>query len=221
MASTGVEELDRLLGGGYPDRSVVLLVGPSGIGKEALRFWFMQAGLLKEDFCLYVSKSTPSEILQDFRAFGIDTRRAPTWYTRDGGDLRLNLNDLATISFNIKEKLQANAGRRLRVATDILSSLLVLYPVDVVYRFLSQLFEDLKNHDAVLLATLEEGMHEPKVVSTMTELFDGVIEFKLYEKGFRVNPLFRVKKMRGVLPRLEYFSFSMPRGRMEISPYVR
>ena len=38
LASTGLDSLDRLLGSdGYPDRSTVLVVGPPGIGKEALR----------------------------------------------------------------------------------------------------------------------------------------------------------------------------------------
>jgi len=221
MASTGVEELDRLLGDGYPDRSVVLIVGPAGIGKEALRYWFMRAGLLSGDFCLYVTKSTPSEVLQDFKGFGIETSKVPMWYSRDGGEKKFDANDLAALSFTIKEILRGNAGRQIRIATDVLSSLLVLNPMETVYRFLSQLFSDIKQYDAVLVATLEEGMHDPKVVSTMSELFDGVIEFKLYEEGLRVTPLLRVRKMRGVPPQPGYFTFSMPRGKMEISAYVR
>ena len=72
MVSTGMEELDRVLGDGYPDRSVVLVIGPSGIGKEALRYWFMRSGLTQGDFCLYITKSTPWEVLHDVKGFGID-----------------------------------------------------------------------------------------------------------------------------------------------------
>ena len=216
-----MEELDRLLQGGYPERSVVLLTGPSGVGKEALRYWFVRAGLDEGDTCMYVSKSTPVEILQDFRAFGAVGSRSPIWYTRKGGDMDLNLNDLAYMSFRIKENLQAHRGERIRIASDVLSSLLVLNPVETVYRFLNQLFSDVKDYDAVLLATLEEGMHDPRAVSTMTELFDVVIVFKLYEKGFRISPLFRIPKMRGVAPIPDYFSFTMPKGKMEITPYAR
>jgi KaiC/GvpD/RAD55 family RecA-like ATPase len=219
--TTGVPELDKLLGGGYPDRSAVLLSGPSGVGKEALRYWFMEEGLKDGDYCLYISKSTPAEILQDFRAFGVRPDRSPDWFCRKGGDKDLNLNDLASISFNIKGMMQANEGRKIRIATDVLSSLLVLNSVETVYRFLSQLFADVKDHDAALVATLEEGMHDERAVSTMKELFDGVIEFKLYERGFRVSPLLRVQKMRGMAPSPGYFSFSMPKGKMEISPFVR
>ena len=221
LASTGVDELDRLLGAGYPDRAVVLVSGPAGIGKEALRYWFISAGLAAGDFCLYVTKSTPAEVLQDFRGFGVDTSKVPTWYSREGGERKFDPNDLAAMSFNIKETLRSNEGRRIRIVTDVLSSLLVLNPTETVYRFLSQLFADVKQYDAVMLATLEEGMHDPKVVSTIGELFDGVVEFKLFEEGLNVTPLLRVAKMRGLPPKLGYYNFALAKGRMEIRTYVR
>ncbi len=221
MASTGLEELDKLLGEGYPDKSVVLVIGPSGIGKEALRYSFIRSGLAQGEFCLYLTKSTPQEVLHDIKGFGLDTNRVPMWFAREGGEIKYDVNDLASLSFNVKEILKKNAGRRIRIATDVLSSLLVLNEMEVVYRFLSQLFSDIKQYDVVLVATLEEGMHDTKVVSTMAELFDGVIEFKLYEEGLRVTPLMRVKKMRGSPSQPGYYTFSLARGRMEISAFVR
>lgn len=221
MASTGLEELDKLLGEGYPDKSVVLVIGPSGIGKEALRYSFIRSGLAQGEFCLYLTKSTPQEVLHDIKGFGFDTNRVPMWFAREGGEIKYDVNDLATLSFNVKEILKKNAGRRIRIATDVLSSLLVLNEMEVIYRFLSQLFSDIKQYDVVLVATLEEGMHDTKVVSTMAELFDGVIEFKLYEEGLRVTPLMRVKKMRGSPSQPGYYTFSLARGRMEISAFVR
>jgi KaiC/GvpD/RAD55 family RecA-like ATPase len=221
MASTGIEELDRLLGDGYPDRAVILVTGPSGIGKEALGYRFVQSGLSAGEFCLYITKSTPNEVLQDFRGLGVDTSKAPMWYSRDGGERKFSPNDLSALSFNVKEVLKAHSSQRIRVVTDVLSSLLVLNPVETVYRFLSQLFSDVKQYDAVLLATLEEGMHDPKTISTMAELFDGVVEFKLYEEGFRVTPLLRLRKMRGLAPQPGYFNFAVSRNGMEISAYVR
>ena len=221
MPSSGVKELDQLLGNGYPDRSVILVVGPAGIGKEALRYWFTSSGLSEGDFCLYVTKSTPSEVLDDFRGFGVQTTKGPMWYSRGGGEMKFEPSDLALFSFKMKEVVQANAGKHVRIVLDVLSSLLVLHPMESVYRVLSSLFVELKQHDVVLVATLEEGMHDPKVVSTISELFDGVIEFKLYEEGLRVVPLLRIRKMRGTPPQPGYFRFSMPNGKMEIRTFVR
>ena len=131
------------------------------------------------------------------------------------------MNDLAGLSYNIKEVLKQNTGRRIRVVIDVLSSLLMLNPPETIYRFLTQLFADVKQYDAVLLATLEEGMHQPQVLAAMQQLFDGVVEMRLYEEGLRVLPLLRVRKMRGVPPQPGYFNFSLTRNGMEVSPYVR
>ncbi len=69
----------------------------------------------------------------------------------------------------------------------------------------------------MVLATLEEGMHKPEVVTAMQQLFDGTIELKLYEEGLRVMPLLRIRKMRGLPPLPGYFSFASTG--MEVSPY--
>jgi KaiC/GvpD/RAD55 family RecA-like ATPase len=73
LASSGIPALDKVLAGdGYPDRSTVLIVGPPGIGKEALGYWFAQSGLTQGDFCLYVTRLSVREVLQDEKGFGIE-----------------------------------------------------------------------------------------------------------------------------------------------------
>ncbi len=62
MVSTGVEELDRLLKEGYPEKSAILVAGPPGIGKETLGYWFMQSGLSQGDFFLYITRLAVSEV---------------------------------------------------------------------------------------------------------------------------------------------------------------
>lgn len=223
MPSSGVPALDQILAGdGYPDRSTVLVVGPPGIGKEALGYWFTQSGLTQGDFCLYVTRLSVKEVLQDEKGFGIDTQqKVPFWFASEGGQVKYDVNDLAGISHNIKEVLKQNAGRRIRIVTDVLSSLLMLNTPETVYRFLTQLFADVKQYDAVLLATLEEGMHQPQVLAAMEQLFDGVVEMRLYEEGLRVMPLLRIRKMRGVPPQPGYFNFSLTKNGMEVTQYVK
>lgn len=222
MASSGIAALDGILTSeGYPDRSTILIVGPPGIGKEALGYWFMQSALTQGDFGLYVTRLSVKEVLQDERGFGIDGQRVPLWFASEGGQLRCDVNDLSGLSFNIKEVLRQNAGRRVRIVTDVLSSLLMLNPPETIYKFLTQLFADVKQYDAVLVATLEEGMHKPEVLAAMQQLFDGVVEMRLYEEGLRVVPLLRIRKMRGMPPQPGYFNFSLSRDGMEVRAYAR
>ena len=78
--------------------------------------------------------------------------------------MKFNINDLASFSFNIKDLLKKNENRRMRITIDVLSSLLMLNPPDTIYKFLTQLFDEVKKYDSVVLATLEEGMHPPNVL---------------------------------------------------------
>jgi KaiC/GvpD/RAD55 family RecA-like ATPase len=210
------------LADGYPDRSAVLVVGPPGIGKEALGYWFTQTGLAQGDFCLYVTRLPVREVLQDVKGFGIDMQqKVPLWLASEGGQIKYDVNDLPSLSFNIKDALKKNANRRIRIVVDVVSSLLMLNQPEIVYKFLSQLLEDVKQHDAVFLATIEEGMHKPEVLAAMQQLFDGVVEMRLYEEGLRVLPLLRVRKMRGVRPQPGYYNLSFSKTGMELGAYAK
>ena len=223
MTSTGLSSLDRLLGSeGYPDKSTIMVVGPPGIGKEAIGYWFTQSGLERKDFCLNVTRLPAREVLQDVKAFGIDfSQQGPFWFSSEGGEVKFDVNDLSGLSINMKEILKKNSDRRIRIVIDVISSLLMLNPPETVYKFLTQLFAAVKQYDAVLVATLEEGMHPPNVLAAMQQLFDGVIELRLYEEGLKVLPLLRIRKMRGVPPRPAYYNFAFSHSGMEVSAYAR
>ncbi|MGD0638690.1 MAG: RAD55 family ATPase [Nitrososphaerales archaeon] len=222
MVSTGVPSLDKLLGSdGYPDRSAILVVGPPGIGKEALGYWFMRSGLVQGDYCLYATHRPVSDVLRDMKGLGIPNDKVPDWIASAGSPVKCDLRDQTSLSFNIKEAAHRNGKRRSKVVTDVLSPLLVLNPLESMYSYWSQLLADLKQQDSVLLALAEEGMHTPSALTTMEQLFDGVIEMRLYEEGLAITPLFRVKKMLGLAPLHGYFRFSVSSTGMEVLPHVR
>jgi KaiC/GvpD/RAD55 family RecA-like ATPase len=222
LASSGVPALDRLTADGYPDKSAILVVGPPGIGKEALGYWFTQSGLTQGDFCVYLTRLPVREVLQDIKGFGIDMQqKVPFWIASDGGQLKCDVSDLASMSYGVKDLLRQNSARRIRVVMDALSPLLMLNNPETVYKFLSQLLAEVKQYDAVLLATLEEGMHKPEVLAAMQQLFDGVVELKLYEEGLKVLPLLRIRKMRGTPPQPGYFNFAFTRSGMEVSTFAK
>ncbi len=222
MVSTGVPTLDGLLGGdGYPDRSSILVIGPPGIGKETLGYWFIRSGLVQADYCLYVTHRPVSDVLRDMKGMGVGTDRVPEWIASSGSPVKCDLRDSTAISYNAKQAVQRNPGRRVRVATDVLSPLLVLNPLQPMYSYWAQLLTDLKQRDSIVFALAEDGMHPPNVLTTMEQLFDGVIEMRLYEEGLAIMPLFRVKKMLGLPPLHGYFRFSVTNAGMEVVPHVK
>ena len=221
VVSTGFQGLDSFLQGGYPDGSAILLTGPPGVGKEALGYWFIDSGLKQGDFCLYVTHRPVSHVLRDMKAFGLGGDLAPDWVASVGSQHRCDINDPTGISFNVKQLVERNKGRRVRIVTDVLSPLLVLNPLETMYRYWTQLITEVRKYDAVLLATEEEGMHPQNLSASMEQLFDGVIEMKLFENGLSFTPLLRVKKMLGAIPQAGYYRFSLAKHDLEILTHVK
>jgi KaiC/GvpD/RAD55 family RecA-like ATPase len=221
LVSTGVVALDELLGeGGYPDKSAILIIGPAGVGKQALGYWFMQNGLAQGEFCVYVTRLSVLEVIHDTKAFGIESSWDQTvWIATQGSETKFEVDNLENLGESIRKVLKMNENRKkVRIVVDVLSSLLVLNPAETVYRFLDRLVSEVKQYDVVVLATLDEGMHSPQVIAAMQQLFDGYMELKLYEVGLRVVPRLRVGKMRGAVPPANSFRFRISRGGMELSP---
>jgi circadian clock protein KaiC len=74
--STGVEELDRMLDGGYYRGSSVLVSGTAGTGKTTLAAQFVEAACRRGERSLYFSfEESSAQLLRNMRAVGI--RLAP------------------------------------------------------------------------------------------------------------------------------------------------
>ena len=196
LVSTGVPDLDKVLGDGYPERSAVLIEGLSSNEKEGLTYEFIKSGLDLHQFCLYVTRLMPAEVTTDAKALGIDLDTGTFWMCPENGDRSYTYENLASISFGIKSVLKEHEGRMTRVVFDLSSQLLMANSSDSVFRFLDQLLADLKKYDVTFLATVQEDMHPPQVLAGLELLFDGVLGIR--QSAHKVE--IRVKKMRGVKP---------------------
>ena len=80
------------------------------------------------------------------------------WISVDGGSLKYSQNDLASLSVDLKEMLRKNTSRKICIVLDVIPSMLMVNQTESVYRFLDQLLSEIRNHNAILLATFEEGI---------------------------------------------------------------
>jgi TolB-like protein len=197
LASTGIPALDKILAGGYPERSAILIEGVSSNEKEMIGYEFIRSGLDSGEPCLYVTRLSRSDVINDAMAFGIDLGRVTSWMCPEGGDRTFATEDLTSISVGFKGALKEYTGRRVRVAFDLSSKLLMTNTNDSVNRFLSQLLAEMKSHDATLVATVQKDMHPSQVIAGLELLFDGVLEVKRFE---HTRAEVKVKKMRGIKP---------------------
>lgn len=209
MASTGVPALDNLLGGGYLDKSTILIEGPSSNEKENLAYEFIRSGLGLGDFCLYVTRLSPGDVMSDAKALGINLDKGIFWMCPEHGDRSYVPEELASISFGIKSVLKEHEARKMRVVFDLPSRLLMANPSDSVFRFLGQLLTDLKRYDAVFVATVQEDIHPPPVLAGLELVFDGVLGIKKTEHS---EAEIRIKKMQGIRPLKSSISISFGAG---------
>jgi KaiC/GvpD/RAD55 family RecA-like ATPase len=73
FVSTGVKALDRMLGGGYPCPSIILVRGSPGSGKTPLAIAFAAGALKAGKRCIYVcANNHPSEIRDIAGKIGYD-----------------------------------------------------------------------------------------------------------------------------------------------------
>jgi adenylate cyclase len=197
LASVGIEAFDHVLGGGFPVPSAVLLEGPLGTAKEKILYSFVRMSDLSDTRVLVVG-SGAGDVVKDAKANGIEIGEGTTWLTAEKSGGQVDLENLATLSFSMKEILRQNTGKRIRIGFDILSSILMRNSADSVYRFLDQIIAEVKRYDAVLLATIEPGMHPEPVIASIEHLFDGVLSVVPANASSGAGPGVRIMRMRGV-----------------------
>jgi KaiC/GvpD/RAD55 family RecA-like ATPase len=175
--SSGFSSIDDLLGGeGYPDNSVILIEGRPDVEKDLVLYSFIHEGTQLGDFCIYVTRQPVGMIIRVAKLSGYDLKRGNiVWIASEGGQLKYSPDDLTRLSFDIKETLRKSQGRRVRIVSDVLSSLLMLNDSEIIYRFSSQLILDGRQYQGVFLATLNQGMIEPRTIAAMEELYDGLL----------------------------------------------
>jgi KaiC/GvpD/RAD55 family RecA-like ATPase len=206
--TTGIEGLDKMLGGGLVQgRSYVLLGGP-GSGKTILSMHFLMDGAKKGEEGLYIAlEENSSELKENMSVFGWDLKRiklidttqdlSGKWSMRiesviGGPELTLN-NILAVLKeyiskYNIK-----------RVVVDSLTSFKLMQKTEVDYRrSILTLMKFLSTAGCTAVLTVENPDSNFKGSLMEEFLASGVIDVGFIEHtGEWLNSI-RIKKMRGM-----------------------
>jgi circadian clock protein KaiC len=70
--STGIDELDAMVGGGIPRGGMSLVLGPSGIGKTAIGLHYLSRSSEAEPGLMFGFYETPQQLLLKARLLGLD-----------------------------------------------------------------------------------------------------------------------------------------------------
>lgn len=200
--STGIAELDKMLGGGIPEGDSTLVAGPSGSGKSILATQFVAEGIRQgEPAVVAVFEEHPQEYTARARSFGLDLRTPRKEGTLDILYLRpLDLSVDETLH-EILEKVRGIGAKRL-VIDSLAGFEMALAPGfradfrESLYR----MFGALTGTGVTILSTVEvaESFTELPLSTFMVSfLTDDIIRLRYAEIEGQVRTILTVVKMRG------------------------
>lgn len=194
-ATTGVKQLDRLLGGGLQARDRVLLYGPSFQGKEILARQAMVANLSQGTAVVAIlTNATVDDVRITLRAmdpkYDEYEKAGLIWfvdaYSRSIGteeseprvqyvDSAVDLNGLSVALNRVQAELIREHDEHVMIMDS--ASTLVLYSnAQATFRFLQVLIGRARQAGAVSLILLDQGMHSDAEVQMFRHLVDGVLD---------------------------------------------
>ncbi|MBU4246336.1 MAG: ATPase domain-containing protein [Nanoarchaeota archaeon] len=194
--STGIIGLDKMLLGGFPSGSCILITGGAGTGKTTLMLQFIWEGLKNGENCIYITLEEPIEDLRaDAMQFGWDLMK----YEKTG-QLRIEIYDpfeLTDINLRLKDLITTNNYRRVAIDS---TSLFGMYIKDEykIRKGLFSLVSAIKssNCTAVLSSEITEDSKLLSRYGVEEFVVDGVIVLRYLAMGSTVNRTLEVRKMR-------------------------
>ncbi len=210
--SSGIGEIDRLLGGYLVRGKVYLLEADNGTQPQGVILPFVKNGLNTNELVIFASNECPGEdVLDQLREYGIevDTTIAnkqllilDLW---SEGKIEApgvvsvgNPADPHKVLYSYQQVYQFAINREprlpFRIVNDSLSGLVMTFGFERAYRLASRAARLMKLGQSVGLSVVVPRMHDPLVSESFERLYDGVIRLVLEEEQDRVQRFVRVLK---------------------------
>ncbi len=189
MLSSGIPELDDMLGGGVEEGRIVLIVAVSGIG-DLLALNFVAEALRKGmDSFMISGRKNAEDVRRYLSRRGVDVSKLRTITTADRNS-KLNLDELFLISHTIKE-----LAKSMRFGLiDILHPLLILHDSRKVYSLLSDIVHILRESKVTTVMGIDKRFVDCRTLAMLEDLSDVVIELEEIVDGLRIRRGIRIKK---------------------------
>ena len=194
---TGIPGFDALVQGGIPSGAAVIVQGPAGREKDTFLFQFIVEGLRSGGCALVVLSSvSPARYQQELRDAGVDVDRAlrenrlkfVDWFTykqepvqdvrHDGSTFKAPI-DLANVGIAASRAIASMPREgELRAAVDLLSPALGIYDLREVHVLAKSTKAKLERFGFTSLFALDKELHDDHTISSIQELFDGVVDIE-------------------------------------------
>jgi len=220
---SGVMGLDNSIGGGFPENSAILLIGPPGLERTTFCNQFIYHGLKKGEAAIYVTfNNSPEDIKSNMKKFGWNLEGKIIVFV-DVFSWKMGVHeskyvindpaDLNTFNIAISQAIADLKDRNLkRCLIDSLSALFLYVPSDLCIRFSSVILSKLKKANTTQIVALDKNAHEETVLTHINTMTDGTLVMNLDS----LNKTLQVARMRGAEHLGEPLNFKITNQGIEI-----
>lgn len=201
-----IEGLDEILGGGLPEKSVVVMTGEPGSGYDILAQQIAYQHALRNEKASYFTTSRSTDaIREDLSTFGWKTEPL-----EQQGNWVFHQISIETAMPVLAQEIPQVVSNGHWTIVDSLSYLILTQKYLSVVKTVELLVESARRHGGIHFLLLTQKMHDPETETTMQHLADGVIEFTAQETAGGIERRIRIKKMRTAVyePRLIPFNIT-------------
>ena len=198
--STGNEQLDTLLDGGFLRNSMILLAGNPGAGKTILSSNFVYKGALNDEPGVYACfAETRKRLIQDMNKFGIDFE--PMIRRRKVEVLDLSIGSETEVQSSLNQIFEAiTTLKARRLVVDSISAMAMGLETEFEKRHLIRLlYRLILKTGCTTIAITDIPWNSTKIGESIEEFVaDGILLMQHHydKKGNMIRQL-RITKMRG------------------------
>jgi len=198
--STGNEQLDTLLDGGFLRNSMILLAGNPGAGKTILSSNFIYQGALNDEPGVYACLAeTRKRLIQDMRKFDIDFE--PLIRRRKIEVLDLSIGSETEVQSSLNQIFEAiTTLRAKRLVVDSIAAMAMGLETEFEKRHLIRLlYRLILKTGCTTLAITDIPWNSQKIGESIEEFVaDGIVLMEhFYDESTYLKRQLRITKMRG------------------------
>jgi len=200
--STGIEMLDRYLSGGLPRGSVVLFSADPKSMSEVFLYHFATA---RKSY-YFSTERDPKYIKQNILDFGLTTDNITFvdvygQYHKKSARSANNKSDKTIIRYFSNELEKLKKHKDFTCVIDTFSFFLELGSgYSRMKELIDQVYNITKETDSVSYLYILKGVHNPKVVNTISNTCDTIFDIESERVGDKVTNKLLIPKIRGMFP---------------------
>ncbi len=226
LISSGIRQLDKLLGGGFPESSNITFTGMPGTGKSLFIHKIIYHLLEQGYYVLFITTDRSPEVLMretsnldmNYKKY-LDNGQLRlidvygTIARLEGSTLKADIRDLTSFSLLIDKALKQLEGKKVVQVYDVLSELFIwTRSKNLILRFISMVCSRTAKSDGLTFFVINEGVQKEEYLNNIKALTQGIIKL-----GFEDEVRYlKITKMRGAYADTDkhYFKINKKNGKI-------